>query len=90
MSRAEVLDPSAVHVVYVIRDDADQVVYVGMTSDLEERLYSHHLSYRLRWPHHPYMVEAIETTDRAAARTLEAELIRSYRPSENTALTRAS
>ncbi len=60
-------------VVYAISSTIDNYIYVGMTSDLEERLRRHYAGYeRSTKPHRPFILIYIEECqDRPAARARE-------------------
>lgn len=84
MTRVECDQPDIEHTVYVVSTpDGSEVLYVGMSNQVENRLYLHWVSYRSRWAHEPHVVDLWPTPNRAAARVLERELIQALQPRDN-------
>lgn len=71
------------HEVYLIHDETGEVVYVGMSCNVDQRLYQHHFRYQHRWPYEPYTVERRSVPNREAARRLEVQLIDELQPRDN-------
>lgn len=69
------------HFVYFLRNRRGQVVYVGVSSHLRQRLMSHDL----RFGDEIAAVDTVEYRDRAAALAAESDAIAAMRPKHNRA-----
>lgn len=82
MSRGIPLHQEQPHAVYIIRSETGGVLYVGMSSNPDERIYNHHVEHS-HWTHEPYIVEVEWCADRAEARARERVLIGELNPRDN-------
>lgn len=67
--------------VYIIRNDADEVLYVGSSGDIDKRL-AHHSACAAWWPKNA-LIERIPTETRALAFYQERETIHALSPKFN-------
>ena len=85
-TRVEAYGLNRPHTVYVVSTpDATEVLYVGMTREIGERLYFHERVQFSRWFFEPHVIDLWSAPNRAAARVLERDLIRALLPRDNKA-----
>lgn len=83
MSRVECAAPDREHTVYVVSTpDASEVLYVGMTSQVDNRLIAHRHALS-PWSVEPHVVDLWPVPNRTEARALERVLIEALHPRDN-------